>query len=137
MIRDLSLCMLGDLLSPEEITNALNILPHRSKFKNELVTNVSKKPIFAKTGRWSWNAISAPELSFDDQLKEFDDVFKESILKLLDLPNVSNIWLDFCLIEDNTKGYNSFSLNPESLAIISKTGLQTMFTVYNRQSDAE
>ena len=137
MIRDLSLCMLGDLLSPDEITNALNILPHRQKFKNELVTNVSNKPIFAKTGRWSWNAISAPELSFDDQLMEFDDVFKESILKLVDLPNVSNIWLDFCLIDDNTKGYNSFLLSAESLAIISKTRLPTKFTVYNSQSDAE
>jgi hypothetical protein len=137
MLKDLSLCMLGDLLNPKIITEILNVTPRKARLKNEQIQSVSKKVIYAKTGAWSWDATSTPELSFDDQVAQFYDVFHESIFKLAHLPNVSNIWLDFCLIDDNTKGYNSFSLSAESLAIISKTGLQTKFTVYNRQGDAE
>lgn len=137
MLKDLSLIILGDLLNPEKISSTLNVKPNTTRLKNMLVPSVSTKPIIAKTGLWSWKAISTSELSFDDQIMEFNSVFKEVACKLIDLPNVSEIWLDFCLIDDNTKGFNSFSLSAESLKIISKARLPTKFTVYNSQSDAE
>lgn len=141
MFISLTLRYLGDNLVPENITEALGVLPTESRIKGDIVVSSRGNKRTIKKGFWEWSIKSDRNeqteerdesgilVQLDRLVSNFESTFREVISVLSDQPNCEHSWIDIFVIADDADSSVSFPLSNESMNNLSKTGLLVDFTV--------
>ena len=124
-----TLRIIGDNLSPDEITKLLGVSPTKSEKKGDVtIGKVSKTQRVAKTGRWSIESNLPDEIDVEIKINNLLDI----------VSNDNHVWSEinnkyktdiFCglFMEAENRG---FSLSVKTLNRLASLGIEVGFDIY-------
>jgi len=129
MVIEVSLRILGDSLSPDDVTEALNIEPTRSHFKGDETLSSKGKKRVMKSGYWELDAREKHDsMQLIDHLNYLLKIIKACNQDIKSLAGCQSVEFSIILgtANDNTI---EFALDSEILKQIVEIGVDLHFTI--------
>jgi Domain of unknown function (DUF4279) len=135
MYITLALCVVGEELDPQCVTNYFGISPTEKQKKGDLKPRGDRPPFVVRKGAWSYSVTQTEGdwESIDTMIKELDSYFNGSLVNVPDFTGATYTRIDLLIqINNNEKndGAANFKLGAEAMQILAKTNLPLEFTVY-------
>lgn len=133
MIIQVSMCLKGDQLDPNRITQLLGLIPSDTKVKGQKDVTSTKKVVTAKTGLWRFSTYDELKSTvFAEHLEFLRSRFASRWKDIAKLPNVQEAYVDvFIAINEEKDNKNTayFGLTAANLSDLQQLGLPMRFEV--------
>ena len=120
--------IIGDNYDVQEITDALNIEPHRTRVKGDLIRNTGKR---YKYTTWIYGTDTIESFFIDELAEKIQKLFMPKADKIIELKEKYDlgIAIEFVIIIEN-KEPPSICFTPEFLAFAAKIGASFDLDMY-------
>jgi Domain of unknown function (DUF4279) len=124
----------GENLDPLCVSKDLDIQPARMHQRGDIRKISDGTTRSEVNGLWVWKkSISGHDSAFDECFDYFWSTFESSALKIKELPNVEDAWVDIHFVKEINKyssdGSVEFSLNPKQILLLSSFCLPVDFSI--------
>jgi hypothetical protein len=129
-----SICLRGDKLDPDLITNILGVKPSRSQYRGEKRVTPQGREYTKKNGAWtiSIDSNTTDPIILCDDINKLTSTFGIPPTSLHNLEGVEDAYIDVFIAADPDEdggGSCAFQFNEQNVTALSKLGLPIHFTI--------